>query len=378
MKKICFVTTISLTMRTFVLPVVRYFTEHTDWEITVVCNDDPMLAEELPAGVRFVPVPMKRGVSIGGIAAAKKLYDLFRRERFDLVQYSTPNAAFYASIAAWFAGIPHRKYHLMGLRYLGFSGVKKQIFKLIEQISCALSTDVECVSKSNMELGIREKVFPEAKTHVIFHGSSAGVDLQRFAIEKKDAWRSEVRTEFVYTSEQCVFGFAGRITGDKGINELLTAFGQLPDENCRLLLVGTVEQDGLEPGLLEQAESDPRITFHPFVNDVERYFAAMDVLVLPSHREGFGNIIIEAQAMGVPVIVTDIPGPVDAMEPENTGLLVPVGDEDALAEAMHRMYADVALRERMGIQGSILVEERFDKNKVMQHFLQDRKRILSD
>jgi len=226
--------------------------------------------------------------------------------------------------------------------------------------------------------GIREKVFPAGKAHVVFHGSSAGVDLQRFAIEKKETWRSEVHTELGYTSEQCIFGFAGRITGDKGINELLTAFAQLSDEDCRLLLVGSVEKDGLEPALLDQAESDPRITFHSFVSDVERYFAAMDVLVLPSHREGFGNIIIEAQSMGVPVIVTDIPGPVDAMEPDTTGLVVPVGNGAALAEAMRELFADARRREQMGAAGRKLVEERFDKNKVMQHFLQDRKEILAD
>lgn len=376
MKKICFVTTISMTIRAFVLPLARYFSENTDWEITVVCDDDPTLRDELPAGVRYVPVSMKRGVSLSGIASVRSLYRLFREEKFDLVQYSTPNAAFYASIASYLAGIRHRKYHLMGLRYLGFAGIKRTIFKTIERISCMLSTDIECVSKSNRELGIREKVFPASKAHVIFHGSSAGIDLERFDIHKKGLWRAELRGQLGYSENQCVFGFAGRITGDKGINELLRAFAQLPAKDNQLLLIGEIEPAGIPAEQLEKAGENPDIRFLPFVRDIERYFAAMDVLVLPSYREGFGNIVIEAQAMGVPVIVSDIPGPVDAMEPGRTGLTVPKADAAALAAAMERFSGDPQMRTRWGAEGRKLVEERFDSDILFRHFLQERKLLL--
>lgn len=378
MKKICFVTTVPMTIRAFVIPVVRHFAAHTDWQITVVCDDDPALQEELPAGVRYVPISMKRGISLSGIRSVADMYRLFRREKFDLVQYSTPNAAFYGSIASWLAGIRHRKYHLMGFRYLGFTGVKKTIFKTIERISCLLSTDIECVSRSNMALGLAHRVFPAGKAKVVHHGSSAGVDLKRFDIEKKEQWRTEVRRELGFSDDQCVFGFAGRITGDKGINELLRAFGTLPRENNRLLLVGEVEREGLEPRLLAAAEADGNIVFHPFVDDLQRYMAAMDVLVLPSYREGFGNIVIEAQAMGVCVIVSDIPGPTDAMEPGVSGLKVPAGDVDKLAEAMQTLSTDQALRRRFGAQGRKLVEERFDCDILMEHFLRERRALLGD
>jgi len=371
MKKICFVTTVSMTIKAFVLPVVRYFAENTDWDITVVCDEDPTLYKEIPAGVHYVPVPMHRGVSVSGIASILKLYRLFRTEKFDLVQYSTPNAAFYAAIASWLAGIRHRKYHLMGFRYLGFQGWKASLFKQLEKVTCRLSTDIECVSESNLQLGVAQGVFPE-KAHVIFFGSSAGVDLNQFDIGQKNAWRKAVRQAFGYEDCHCVFGFAGRITGDKGINELVEAFSRLPGENSRLLLIGNLEEKGLGKSFFEKTARSSGITIHPFVNDIERYFSAMDVLVLPSYREGFGNIIIEAQAMGVPVIVTDIPGPLDAMEPDVTGLVVPAANTEALADAMRKLSIDPQLREHMGAQGRSFVEARFDSQKLMAHFLDDR------
>lgn len=378
MKKICFVTTISMTIRAFVMPVVRYFSENADWDITIVCDDDPTLLKDIPEGIHYIPIPMKRGISLSGIASVQKLYKLFLQEKYDLIQYSTPNAAFYSSIAAWAAGIKHRKYHLMGFRYLGFTGIRKTIFKMIEHFTCTLSTDIECVSKSNMDLGVSEKIFPAEKAHVIFYGSSAGIDLARFDIQKKKAWREEVRNTFGYTENMCVFGFAGRITGDKGINELLEAFSMLSPANNRLLLIGDIERDGLKPALIDGAEKNPNICIHPFVDDIERYFCAMDVLVLPSYREGFGNIVIEAQAMGIPVIITDIPGPVDAMERERTGLVVPKGNTPALAAAMKQLSEDADMRWRYGLQGRKLVEERFDSNILLEHFLQERKSLLQD
>lgn len=367
-----------LTIRAFVIPVVRYFSENTDWDITVVCDHDPTLREELPAGVKYIPIPMKRGISLNGVLSVKYLYDLFRQEKFDLVQYSTPNAAFYASIASRLARIKHRKYHLMGFRYLGFTGIKKYVFKMIERFSCLLSTDIECVSNSNMLLGVQNKIFPEKKAKVIFHGSSAGVDLNRFDIHKKTIWRKEVRRDLGFTDQQCVFGFAGRITGDKGINELLQAFFALPSEGNRLLMVGEIEENGLNHELFCTTKNNPHIVTHKFVNDIERFFAAMDVLVLPSYREGFGNIIIEAQAMGVPVIITDIPGPIDAMIPDESGVVVPPRDVRKLTMAMQKFSVNHELREQFGHQGRKFVEECFDSEILMEYFLQDRKYLLCD
>lgn len=379
MKKICFVATIPGTVRTFTLPVIRQLLEKTDWEISVICNYDEKFAALLPPQVRYIPVAMKRGVSLGGIGAVAKMARIFRKEKFDLIQYSTPNAAFYASIAAKMAGAERRKYHLMGFRFLGFTGWRRWLFKAFEKIACGLSTDIECVSHSNLELGVAEGVFQREKARVLFYGSSAGVDLSRFDVEQKPQWRQELRQAYGFGSEECVFGFAGRITGDKGINELFTAMESLEAPNARLFLAGVLEEvRSLDPELLERAKNSDKVTFCGYVPDIHRYFAMMDVLVLPSYREGFGNIIIEAQAMGLPVIVTDIPGPIDAMEADVTGLTVPVGDVAALEQAMTTLCTSREIREEMGQQGLAFVRERFDQEKLAQVILEDRRALLSE
>lgn len=376
-KKICFVTTVSITLRSFVLELAKYMHANGNFDITFICAPDPTFAASLPDYIRFIPISMERGVSFGGIFAMLKMCRIFRREKFDLVQYSTPNAAFYAAVASKLAGIVHRKYHLMGFRYLGFSGIQKAFFKHIEKVTCKLSTSIECVSPSNKALGIDEKVFTADQVRVIHYGSSAGIDLARFDISKRGTWRRELRQEYGFGEEDCVFGFAGRITRDKGINELLQAFESMHFPHKKLVLIGSFEQEAsLNQALLSSARQNPDVRFIASVRDIERYYPMMDVLVLPSYREGFGNIVIEAQAMGTPVIVSNIPGPIDAMAADITGLVVPVYDSSALCSAMDRLADNSQLRNEFGANGRKLVEERFDQNVLFQHFMNDRSSLL--
>lgn len=378
MKKICYVTTVPTTLESFVVPVVSQMKPQVDWEFTMISNTDPEFEKLLPEGVRYIPIPMQRGISIGGIKAMFQMVKVFRREKFDLIQYSTPNASLYASLAAWICGIKHRKYHMMGFRFLGFSGMKRHIFMWIEKLTCYLSTDIECVSKSNRKLGIEMGIFPEKKVSVLHYGSSAGVDLTRFSIQKKEQWRRELRKQFGYTDNDCVFGFAGRITRDKGINEMLDAFDHVICENKKLFIVGRMEDESsLDANIMQSARENSCIQFHGEVQEIEKYYAMMDVLLLPSYREGFGNIVIEAEALEVPVIVTDIPGPTDAMMPDTTGLVVPVKDADALRNAMTRLATDKEFRAHLGRAGRHLVEERFDQRMLCDIIMKDRERLLN-
>lgn len=377
-KKICFVTTISGTMRSFVVGVANYLHQQAGYDITMICDDDAAFAASLPPYMHYIPIPMKRGISLGGIGAMMKMVKVFRRERFDMVQYSTPNASLYAALAAAIARIPIRKYHLMGFRYLGFTGLKKNIFKRIEIITCALSTDIECVSFSNRTLGVKEGIFLPQKSNVILHGSSSGVNLTQFDFQKKEMWRNELRRQFGYGEHDCVFGYVGRITGDKGINELIAAFEKADIDNKKLLLVGGIEQmETLDAGLMQLAENDSRVTFHPPVENIEQYYAALDVFVLPSYREGFG-MVVEAEAMGVPVIVTDIPGPTDAMISDETGLVVKKADVDSLVSAMEALAGSPETRQRFGLAAHKLAAEKFEQQRLFQAILQDRKRLLGE
>lgn len=373
MKKICYVATIPGTIESFFIPQLRYLSEN-GYSVTVVCAYSDSLQIQLGGKVIFHSIDIPRGISFAGsVKAIQELTAFFKLEQFDLIQYSTPNAAFYASIAAKAVGCKVRNYHLMGLRYLGASGMGRAFLKTIEKIACSNSTSIECVSKSNMELGIREGLFPREKVTVVWNGSTGGVDLAKFDYARRDQWRGEIRGELGYSDKDFVYGFVGRITRDKGINELLEAYFRL-NSDAKLLLVGEIEDEQtLNQELFEKAKKDSNVVIHNAVSDIERYYAAIDVLILPSYREGFGNVVIEAGAVGTPAIVSHIPGPIDTIDPGVTALTVPVKDAKALADAMGRMRQTDYVN--MGRSAARFAKEKFDSRVLCEKIL-ERKQLL--
>lgn len=374
MKKICYVATIPGTIESFFIPQLRYLSEN-GYSVTVVCAYSDSLQIQLGGKVIFHSIDIPRGISFAGsVKAIQELTAFFKLEQFDLIQYSTPNAAFYASIAAKAVGCKVRNYHLMGLRYLGASGMGRAILKTIEKIACANSTSIECVSTSNMELGIREGLFPREKVTVVWNGSTGGVDLAKFDYARRDQWRGEIRGELGYSDKDFVYGFVGRITRDKGINELLEAYYGL-NSDAKLLLVGRIEDEQtLNQELFKKAKKDSNIVIHNAVSDIERYYAAIDVLILPSYREGFGNVVIEAGAVGTPAIVSHIPGPIDTIDPGVTALTVPVKDAKALADAMGRMRQTDYVN--MGRSAARFAKEKFDSNVLCEKILERKQALL--
>lgn len=376
MKKICYVLTISETVRAFFIPQLKYLAEN-GFDVTVVCSFDENLKNELGNRVKYHPIDIPRGLSVfGSISAIRQLYKFFKKEKFDMVQYSTPNAAFYSSIAAKFANVKIRNYHLMGFKYLGSNGFSRKILKLIEKIACDNSTSIECVSYSNLKLGLEEKIFPNEKATVVWNGSTGGVDLSKFNYGKRELWRNEIRKELGYSKDDFVFGFVGRITKDKGINELFKAFFDIND-NSKLFLIGNIEgKETLDANLFDKAQNSNNIKFHDRVNDIERYFAAIDVLLLPSYREGFGNVIIEAAAMGTPAIVSNIPGPIDAINDGETAFTVPVKDSVALKDAMIKIKK--CDYNQMGKNAYTFAKNNFDSKVLCEKILERKIWVLKN
>lgn len=351
------------------------YLDENGFDVTIICSPGKQVQNDLNSSIHFIPVEIPRGVSfVGSLCAFNKLLKIFKKQKFDIIQYSTPNAAFCASIAAKLAGCRIRNYHLMGLRYIGSAGLVKSILKTIERVACGCSTHIECVSYSNMEMGIQEGLFPREKVTVVWNGSSGGVDLERFCFTKRGQWREEVRKELGYSENDFVYGFVGRITRDKGINELLEAYYSL-NTDAKLLLIGRIEgEQTLNPELFERARQDANVTIHKAVSDIERYYAALDVLVLPSYREGFGNVVIEAGAVGTPAIVSDIPGPIDTVDPGVTALTIPAKDAEALAEAMRK----VRQMDYVGIgkNAADFVKERFDSGVLCKKIWERKESIM--
>lgn len=378
MKKIGYVVTVSSTIHAFFVEQLQYLANN-GFEVHVICSQDDDLQSLLGNRIKYIPCDMPRGINVLQTAKAiVRLVKIIRKEKYDLIQYSTPNAAFNTSIAASLCGVKVRNYHLMGFRYMGESGIKYFMLKLMEKITCTLSTHIECVSFSNMKIGIENGFFPKSKALVVWNGSTGGVDLTRFDIRNKSVWKTKVRQKYGITEDQIVYGFVGRITKDKGIDELISAFKMLQTSglNSILIMIGSFEnKECLNQNLLKWAERNENIIFVPNVTNIEQYYAALDILVLPSYREGFGNVLIEAQAMGVPVITTKIPGPIDAMQENKTGYLVPVKNTEELYKCMLEINNEQILK-AFSSNARKFVEMRFDSKTLVKEILIRKKSLL--
>lgn len=379
MKKICFITTVSGTLNAFVLNTAKYIHENTDWDITFICNYDKQFEEKLPDYIHYVPVKMERGINLGGIKAIAEMKRIFKREKFDLIQYSTPNASLYASVAGKIAKIPVRLYCQWGMVFVGFSGIKRLIFKLEDKFVCKLSTWIEPDSKSNLNFAHEQGLYPLNKGSVVWNGSASGVNLKKFDISQKSNYRKAIRNRYGIPDDAFVYGFVGRITRDKGINELLSAYKQLLPCNTYLMLVGNEEIDGnIDMNLFNWSKESENVIYTGQTDVVEQYLSAMDVYILPSYREGFGSGVIEAEAMGLPVIVSNIPGPTDAMLKDKTGLVVEKADVKSLTEAMNTIYNDRELYQSLASKAHNFAKEHFEQNKLFEYIVEDRKKLLGE
>lgn len=352
-KKICIVTTVSLTMKSFVVETAKYLYNRCGYDVTLICNNDEAFAQSLPGYLHYIPVSMSRGMDLSALSSIRELKKIFAREKFDMVQYSTPNASLYAGIAARAAKVPIRLYCQWGIRYVGFSGVTRKIFKALERYVCKNSTHIRAVSHGNKRFAIDEGLYKEDKVTVVGNGGTIGVDMQEYAISQKNTWRTEIREKYGIDKDAFVFGFAGRVSADKGCEELFRAFSVAYAKNpqSRLLIVGPMQNKGdIDESIYDDVmQSGGVITTGLVENrDMRRYYAAMDVLVHPTYREGFGMVIQEAGALAVPVITTKIIGASEVMVDGESCLLVSPKNSEELAVAMQRIMEDTSLLKKIG------------------------------
>lgn len=377
--KICFITTIHNTLQGFVLEFAEYIHQKTDLDIYFICNYDEQFSVSLPDYIHLIPVKMERGISVTGINAMLHMLSIFKRERFDLIQYSTPNASCYAAIAGWLAKVPIRLYCQWGLAFEGFSGMKRQVFKSIEKLVCALSTWIEPDSFGNLKYCRNLKFYDENKSSVVLSGSASGVSISKFDFTQKELYREEIRRKYGIPKNAFVYGFVGSITGDKGINELIAASRDVLATECNayVTLIGNKDkEESLNKELLQWAETEERFIFCGHSHHVEKNMAAMDCYVTASYREGFGTTVIEAGAMGLPVITTNIPGPTDAIVDGYNGIIIEKKNANELADAMKWMYKNPDEASAMGKNGLENVLRKYDRRKLFEAMLEDRKRLL--
>ncbi|MHC4406445.1 MAG: glycosyltransferase family 4 protein, partial [Planctomycetota bacterium] len=265
-------------------------------------------------------VEMTRRISpLCDLFAVVKLCRRMRRIRPHLVHSHTPKGGLLGMIAAWLVGVPVRVYHMRGLPLATKKGWKRAILRVAERISCRLSHRVVCVSRSLADVAVDEGLCPAEKIKVLAHGSGNGVDAtRRFNPSRLDREAGRrVRNHQGIPPDALVAGFVGRVVRDKGVEELAEAYRLLRDRfpSLHLLIVGPFEpEDPVPPRVERLLRRDDRVHLVGHAADVPSFYAAMDVLVLPTYREGFPNVLLEAAAMTLPVVATKVCGCTDAVD----------------------------------------------------------------
>lgn len=358
------VTTVPMSLA-FLRGQVGYM-KHRGFEIAAVSSPGARLESfGREEGIPVFAVEMARRVTpIRDLRALVRLVSLFRDLRPDIVHAHTPKAGLLGMIAAAMTRVPVRVYHMRGLPLLSATGWRRGLLSWTERVSCHLSHQVLSVSGSIRKEALRMGLSPPHRITVLANGSGNGVDAEgRFdpsRVESEDVRR--VRCRFGIPESARVLGFVGRIVRDKGIMELAEAWSLLRDvfPDLHLLLVGPLEpRDPVPEEAREALKTDSRVHFSGMDWNTPPLYASMDVLALPTYREGFPNVPMEAAAMGLPVVATRIPGCVDAVQDGVTGTLVPVRDANSLAEAVRRYLEDPALRQLHGAAGRERMLEDF-------------------
>ncbi len=350
MRNIFFVATTPLSANVFLKNHLVALSRCYRVTLCVNVNAYPV-SPSLQSHIRVIHVAFERKISLFRDALSLlHLLLIFFRESPDSIHSITPKAGLLAMTAGLLTGVPRRYHTFTGQVWANKRGYARRFFKGIDCLMIRMSTRVFADSASQCRFLSEEGVVKSGRISVLGPGSIAGVDLERF---RPDAsLRRLVRGELEVADDTCVFLFVGRITKDKGIFDLVKAFHAVCQGNSRVALwVAGPDEDGLVPGLTEAGlPAGRRIRWLGATSQPERYLAAADVLVLPSYREGFGSVIIEAAACAIPSIAYRIDGVVDAIVDTQTGVLVEPGNVDMLRAAMLAIANDQAVRATLGAQ----------------------------
>lgn len=334
------------------------------WSVHLVADDEQRLQDVANDGVAVHAIAMRREPSpLHDLRSLVSWLRLMYRLRPGVVFVGTPKAGLLGTVAAMITRVPNRIYHLRGLRLETTTGLRRRVFAALERLTMRLSTSVVAVSPSLKRRVVELRLVSERKVVVLGQGSSNGVDLVRFAPGPSDP---VLRETLGLQLGVPVVGFVGRVTKDKGGAELASASAQLARRGIehQLLIVGPVEQDDAMRDFSHRAGA--RVVCTGRVDDTAPYYRLMSVFCLPTHREGFPNVVLEAAASGVPVVTTDATGAVDSVIADATGYLCRAGDAGSLAHALELALTQHERNAAMIVAARSRVERDFSRANVQE------------
>ena len=351
------------------------------YSVTIITNLDGnrSILDNISNKVSVVELPIERNINLFvDLKALLLLTSIFYKNRFSLVHSVSPKAGLLTSIAAWIARVPNRLHTFTGQVWATKSGVSRYFLKFLDKIIVILNTNILVDSFSQQDFLITEGISLKKSSIVLGLGSISGVDVNRFQPSK--AHRSLIRKQLNIKDDCLVFLFVGRLKKEKGVFELVEAFKNVSEShgNVALLIVGP-DEEGLKQELIEHLGSCREfIRFIDFTKTPEQYMAASDIFILPSYREGFGSVVIEAASCGLPSIGSDIYGLSDAIKAGDTGLLVPAKSSKLLEVAMLKIANNDSLRNEMGLSARNRVIDYFSQEDITLKILQLYKRLIKN
>ena len=364
MKKVCIVATVPYALVMFMKPHIMMLSKHYD--VTLIANGTEQdVATMLGSNVRFIKVNFARKISLWrDLVTLIQLYQIFRKEQFEVVHSLMPKTALLAMIAALIARVPNRIHTFTGQVWANKKGLSRWGLKILDRLVVSCASGLLADSFSQRQFLIEQRIVKKNKIIVLANGSVCGVDVKRFKPDLKV--RHQIRSELNIPNHAIIYLFVGRLNKDKGILDLATAFASLAISlpNIHLLVVGPSE-DGIDIELqliLTQFTSQ----FHRvgFTDKPELYMACADIFCLSSYREGFGSVIIEAAAAGLPAVASRIYGLVDAVKNSETGILHQPKNIEEIKIALLTMTKD-SVREKMSNQALLRTRSLFTTEVVV-------------
>jgi glycosyltransferase involved in cell wall biosynthesis len=377
--KLIRITTVPVSLKELLKGQHRFMSEN-GYEVLGVSSEGNALHDvHENEGVRVVALEMTRTISLfKDLKALWGFYRLCIKEKPLMVHSHTPKAGIVGMLGAKLAGVPIRLHTVAGLPLMEAIGLKRKVLDIVEKLTYSCANMVYPNSKGLYDFILSNRFTNKEKLKVIANGSSNGIDTGYFNTKQISIkLKEKLKADLNISEKDFVFAFVGRLVKDKGINELVSAFSRLKDQNTKLILVGILEEelDPLLPETLKEINTNKNIISVGWQSDVRPYFAISDALVFPSYREGFPNVVMQAGAMGLPSIVTDINGCNEIIIDNENGIIIPPKDEKKLYEAMLSFLNDPQEVDRLANNSRKMIVDRYEQHVVWDALLKEYKRL---
>jgi len=380
MKKIIRITTVPISLKNLLKGQLRYMSTYFN-VVGVSSPGDAVKDIVNDEGIRVIEIEMTRSITpLKDLKSVFKLYKIIKREDPFIVHTHTPKAGTLGMLASKLAGVPNRLHTIAGLPLLEATGTKRWLLDTVEKITYACATKIYPNSFGLKDIILKNKYTKAHKLKVIGKGSSNGIDVAYFSINNLDKNEvSKIQNSLNIQNNDIVFIFVGRLVADKGINELIAAFKRicLNSSNAKLLLVGTFENelDPLHNDTLDEIETNTNIVSVGWQTDVRPYFAVSNVLTFPSYREGFPNVVMQAGAMNLPSIVTDINGCNEIIIDGINGIIIPPKSEEQLYVSMQEMIDKPEKREALANASRDIICNNYKREVIWEALLKEYKNL---